>query len=67
VNAADGRSLKHLEGLYRRHPEIADEIQDFEALLESCRNAVAEAARHRPGLKAWWKRDRKDAESKSKP
>jgi pentatricopeptide repeat protein len=67
VNAADGRSLKHLEGLYRRHPEIADEIQDFEALLESCRNAVAEAARHRPDLKAWWKRDRKDAESKSKP
>jgi len=62
VNAADGRALRLLEKLYRVCPKIAGEISDFEIQLEACRQAVAGAARHRPDLKAWWKKCREEAE-----
>lgn len=58
VNAADGRSLQHLEQLAARHPEIARSIPDFDSLVQACRQAVAEADRHRPDFGAWWRRAR---------
>jgi len=54
VNAADARSLNHLEDLSGEHPEIACSIPDFDTLLTACRAAVAEAARHWQDLEAWW-------------
>ena len=58
VNAADGRSLKHLEELLAKHPEL--EV-DLGQELEFCRKAVAVAAKAleaaRPVvLKGWRKR-----------
>jgi tetratricopeptide (TPR) repeat protein len=61
VNAADSRSLNHLEQLFGGHPEIANSIPDFDTLLSACRGAVAEAARHWPDLEAWWWQARKEA------
>lgn len=58
VEAADGRSLKHLEQLFAEHPEIAKVIPDFDSLLAACRAAVAEAEKHRPDLEAWWVKGR---------
>jgi tetratricopeptide (TPR) repeat protein len=60
VNAADPRSLNHLEELFRDHPDIANSIPDFDTLLSACRGAVAEAARHWPDLQAWWQQNRKE-------
>lgn len=40
ANAANGRALRHLESLYRAHPEVGTEIPDFEAKLAHCREAV---------------------------
>lgn len=60
VNAADARSLNHLEQLAAAHPEIATSIPDFDALLSACRQAVAEAARHRPDLETWWRKAREE-------
>jgi len=51
-----------MEKLFREHPEIANEISDFDTLLTACREAVVEAARHWPDLEAWWQKSRKDAE-----
>jgi tetratricopeptide (TPR) repeat protein len=61
VNAADARSLGHLEQLSGEHPEIANSIPDFDTLLSACRGAVAVAARHWPDLEAWWWQARKEA------
>jgi tetratricopeptide (TPR) repeat protein len=61
VNAADSRSLHHLQQLFAQHPEIANSIPDFDTLLSACRGAVSEAARHRPDLEAWWWQARKEA------
>lgn len=61
VNAADARSLHHLEQLFEEYPEITRLIPDFDTLLSACRQAVAEAARHWPDLEAWWKQARMEA------
>jgi len=63
MDAADGRSLDRLKQLFREHPEIANEIPDFDTLLAACKEAVAEAARHWPDLEAWWRKSRKDTEA----
>jgi hypothetical protein len=61
VNAADARSLNHLEQLAGEHPEIAGLIPDLDTLILACRKAVAEAARHWPDLEAWWRQAREEA------
>jgi len=40
VNAADPRSLRHLERLAAAHPEVAVEMPDIAAQIETCRRAV---------------------------
>jgi tetratricopeptide (TPR) repeat protein len=61
VNAADGRALRHLEKLHRVCPDIADSIPAFDTLLQACREAVAETARHWPDLQAWWQKNREES------
>jgi tetratricopeptide (TPR) repeat protein len=60
VDAGDRRSLRHLEKLYSIHPKIAESIPEFDSLLMACRAAVKEADRHRPDLRAWWKKRREE-------
>jgi len=60
ADAVDRRALKHLEKLYSLHPKLSESIPDFESLLTACRQAVKEADRHRPDLRAWWEKRREE-------
>lgn len=44
VNAADPRSLAHLENLIEQHSELLTQIPELSAKLEECREAVKAAA-----------------------
>jgi tetratricopeptide (TPR) repeat protein len=48
VNAADPRSLRHLEELVKEHPELGFEFQDK---IESCRKAVEAVSKKAEDLK----------------
>ena len=48
VNAADGRSLTHLEELVQTHPELLADTTNLTAKLEACRKAVETARASRP-------------------
>lgn len=50
ANASDARALRHLEALAAEHPEIIAAFDDFDGLLQSCRDAVTVAE------EAWRKR-----------
>lgn len=58
ANAADPRSLAHLESLMRAHPEVTLELPDLTDQLEACREAVKTALSHQPDFEALWQQDR---------
>ncbi len=58
VDAADSRSLKHLEELIASHPELEVDIPDLSSRVEACRKAVEIARAHQPDFRAAWLRDR---------
>lgn len=58
ANAADPRSLAHLENLMLSHPEVMLELPDLTDQLEACREAVKIAQGHQPDFEALWKQDR---------
>jgi len=59
ANAADSRSLGHLEELVARHPEVLDEVRGLGDELDACRKAVAMAASQQPDFEAHWKERRR--------
>lgn len=58
ANAADPRSLAHLESLMLSHPEVQFELPCLTDQLEACREAVKNAQSHQPDFEALWKEDR---------
>jgi tetratricopeptide (TPR) repeat protein len=58
ANAADPRSLAHLESLMLSHPEVRLELPGLTDQLEACREAVKMALSHQPDFEALWKQDR---------
>jgi tetratricopeptide (TPR) repeat protein len=58
ANAADPRSLAHLESLMLSHPEVGLELPSLTDQLEACREAVKIATSHQPDFEALWKKDR---------
>ncbi len=48
ANAADGRSIRHLEELVKEHPELYKTIPTLESILDGCQRAVAYVREHRP-------------------
>jgi tetratricopeptide (TPR) repeat protein len=50
VEATDGRSLKLLEQLFQKHPEIEAEIPDIGSQIQQCRKAVGVAAAFRKAI-----------------
>ncbi len=54
VNAADGRSLGHLEQLVAAHPELLAEVPGLGNRLNACRVAVREVAAVQPNLRDHW-------------
>ena len=58
ANAADPRSLAHLENLMLSHPEVRLELPGLTDQLEACREAVKMALSHQPDFEALWKQDR---------
>jgi tetratricopeptide (TPR) repeat protein len=56
ANAADGRSLQHLESLVAEHPQVLLACPDLPKKLEACRLAVREAASAQPDYEAHWTR-----------
>lgn len=57
VNAADPRSLAHLENLMTAHPELE---MDLRNRLDACREAVRAARTQHPNFPAFWARDRQE-------
>jgi tetratricopeptide (TPR) repeat protein len=66
VNAADPRSLRHLEILAREHPDLSSLIPEFDETLKKCREAVQIAKANQPDLISCWnqRRRQKDEERK---
>jgi tetratricopeptide (TPR) repeat protein len=58
TDAADSRSLGHLENLISSHPELEIDVPDLLGRLESCREAVAIARAQQPDLRGAWDRAR---------
>jgi len=54
ANAADSRSLKHLEKLVAKHPELLLVVPGLAGKLEACLRAVAYAASRQPDVDACW-------------
>ena len=54
ANAADGRSLAHLDDLLVEHPELLVDDPDLEFQLEACRKAVEQAASQQPDFNSHW-------------
>ena len=50
-NAADPRSLHHLESLIEANPDLLVDVPGLQQDLEGCRNAVEEVMRRVPGLR----------------
>lgn len=59
ANAADPRSLTHLEHLIASHPELETNLPDLRDRLEACREEVNIARAQQPDFPAIWKSDRK--------
>lgn len=59
VNAADFRSLGHLEELVAAHPELLTEVPDLEDKLKLCRVAVQKVAAVQPNLQEQWNKLRR--------
>ena len=57
ANAADPRSLAHLENLMLSHPELELELPSLTDQLEACREAVKIARSHQADFEALWKQD----------
>jgi tetratricopeptide (TPR) repeat protein len=62
ANAADPRSLAHLENLISSHPELEVSLPDLRDRLDACREAVKMACAQQPELQAIWGRDRQNQE-----
>lgn len=62
VNAADPRSLTHLEQLVVAHPDLMVEVPDLQEKLDACREAVEHAASVQPDFDAHWKKLRERQE-----
>lgn len=58
TDAADPRSLGHLENLIFSHPEVVGDSPDLPSQLDACRRAVNIARSAQPNLQTTWKRDR---------
>ena len=58
TDAADPRSLAHLENLISSHPQLELDVPDLLSRLASCREAVAIARAQQPDFQATWERDR---------
>jgi tetratricopeptide (TPR) repeat protein len=56
ANAADPRSLRHLQELVEAHPEVLEEFPDLRAKLAACRHAVEHAAAQQPDTDSHWKK-----------
>ncbi len=54
VNAADPRSLVHLEELLKARPELTEAIPGISETLENCREAVERARAMAPDYRAYW-------------
>jgi hypothetical protein len=50
ANAADARSLMHLQKLVKEHPELYKTIPTLESILDGCQSAVAYVREHRPDV-----------------
>ena len=50
-NAADSRSLRHLESLIEANPDLLVDVPGLQQDLEGCRWAVEEVMRREPGLR----------------
>ena len=50
-NAADSRSLHHLESLIEANPDLLVDVPSLQQDLEGCRAAVEEVMRQMPGLR----------------
>lgn len=60
ANAADRRSLSHLEKLLQDHPEFHETVPNLSERLENCRAAVAYADSMAPDYKAYWRKMREE-------
>jgi tetratricopeptide (TPR) repeat protein len=58
ANAADPRSLAHLENMMASHPELEVDLPDLRYRLEACREAVKSSRAQQPDFPAIWARDR---------
>jgi tetratricopeptide (TPR) repeat protein len=56
VNAADPRSVRHLEELVEAHPGLLAEVPDLRERVAACRSAVERAASEQPDFAAHWKK-----------
>jgi len=56
ANAADPRSLNHLEELIAAQPELLVAVPDLQEKLEACRVAVHKATAAQPDFNAHWRR-----------
>ena len=63
-NAADCRSLGHLESLIAEHPELYDKIPGLESKIKICMDAVAHAKSMIPDFDGFWRnlRSKQDQE-----
>jgi tetratricopeptide (TPR) repeat protein len=55
ANAADARSLAHLEDLVEARPELLESVPGMSENLESCRAAVKKARAMAPDFESYWK------------
>ncbi|MFC1799889.1 tetratricopeptide repeat protein [Candidatus Eisenbacteria bacterium] len=55
ANAADARSLAHLEELIEATPELLESVPGISESLENCRAAVKKARAMAPDFEAYWK------------
>ena len=62
AQAADGRSLRHLEELVQDHPELLEDVPGLEQELTNCRGAVKLARSQQHDLEAYWHQCRKEQE-----
>lgn len=58
ADAADPRSLAHLENLISSHPELEVDLPDLRPRLEACREAVQIAKAQQPDWQVAWEQDR---------
>jgi tetratricopeptide (TPR) repeat protein len=65
VNAADIRSLVHLDALVDDHPELYDQVPELEDNIEKCRSAVKLAQSVQPDFDEWWRKRRAEQDKEN--